>query len=57
MQASGFPRRVVITGLGLICGVGNSAPEVWQNLLAGNITPAQYSTNMKQEYLRLRSSQ
>jgi 3-oxoacyl-[acyl-carrier-protein] synthase II len=32
-QAS--PRRVVITGLGLVCGVGNTAPEVWQQLLAG----------------------
>jgi 3-oxoacyl-[acyl-carrier-protein] synthase II len=29
------PRRVVITGLGLVCGVGNTAPEVWQQLLAG----------------------
>jgi 3-oxoacyl-[acyl-carrier-protein] synthase II len=28
-------RRVVITGLGLVCGVGNTAPEVWKNLLAG----------------------
>jgi len=28
-------RRVVITGLGLICGVGNTAPEVWRQLLAG----------------------
>ena len=28
-------RRVVVTGLGLICGVGKSAPEVWENLLAG----------------------
>ncbi len=28
-------RRVVVTGLGLICGVGNTAPEVWRNLLAG----------------------
>ena len=28
-------RRVVVTGLGLICGVGNTAQEVWQNLLAG----------------------
>ena len=28
-------RRVVVTGLGLICGVGNTAPEVWKNLLAG----------------------
>jgi 3-oxoacyl-[acyl-carrier-protein] synthase II len=29
------PRRVVITGLGLICGVGNTAPEVWRQLVAG----------------------
>jgi 3-oxoacyl-[acyl-carrier-protein] synthase II len=28
-------RRVVITGLGLVCGVGNTAPEVWSGLLAG----------------------
>ncbi len=28
-------RRVVITGLGLICGVGNTASEIWSNLLAG----------------------
>ena len=28
-------RRVVITGLGLVCGVGNTAPEVWQQVLAG----------------------
>jgi 3-oxoacyl-[acyl-carrier-protein] synthase II len=28
-------RRVVVTGLGLICGVGNTVPEVWQGLLAG----------------------
>jgi 3-oxoacyl-[acyl-carrier-protein] synthase II len=28
-------RRVVITGLGLICGVGNTTEEVWQELLAG----------------------
>ena len=28
-------RRVVVTGLGLICGVGNTAPEVWTGLLAG----------------------
>ncbi|MGH9604475.1 MAG: beta-ketoacyl-ACP synthase II [Terracidiphilus sp.] len=28
-------RRVVVTGLGLICGVGNTAPEVWRELLAG----------------------
>jgi len=28
-------RRVVITGLGLVCGVGNTAPEVWGQLIAG----------------------
>ena len=28
-------RRVVITGLGLICPVGNSVAEAWANLLAG----------------------
>ena len=28
-------RRVVVTGIGLICGVGNTTPEVWQGLLAG----------------------
>jgi len=28
-------RRVVVTGLGLVCAVGHTAPEVWNNLLAG----------------------
>jgi len=28
-------RRVVVTGLGLICGVGNSTGDVWKALLAG----------------------
>ena len=28
-------RRVVVTGLGLLCGVGNTAAEVWEGLLAG----------------------
>jgi 3-oxoacyl-[acyl-carrier-protein] synthase II len=28
-------RRVVVTGLGLLCGVGNTAAEVWKGLLAG----------------------
>jgi len=28
-------RRVVVTGLGLICGVGNTTDDVWKALLAG----------------------
>src|SRR5579871_1335678 len=28
-------RRVVVTGLCLICGVGKTVPEVWEGLLAG----------------------
>jgi len=28
-------RRVVVTGIGLICGVGKTVPEVWEGLLAG----------------------
>ncbi len=28
-------RRVVVTGLGLICGVGNSTDVVWKSVLAG----------------------
>ena len=28
-------RRVVVTGIGLICAVGNTAPEAFKNLLAG----------------------
>ena len=28
-------RRVVVTGIGLICGVGKTANEVWSHLLAG----------------------
>ena len=28
-------RRVVVTGIGLICGVGNTTEEIWKNLLAG----------------------
>ncbi len=32
---SNLSRRVVITGLGLVCGVGNTASEVWRQLTAG----------------------
>ena len=28
-------RRVVVTGIGLICAVGNTAPETWENVVAG----------------------
>jgi len=28
-------RRVVVSGLGLVCAVGHTVPEVWDNLLAG----------------------
>ena len=28
-------RRVVVTGIGLICGIGNTAPAVWDSLMAG----------------------
>ena len=28
-------RRVVVTGIGLICGVGNTSAEVWKNIVAG----------------------
>jgi 3-oxoacyl-[acyl-carrier-protein] synthase II len=28
-------RRVVVTGMGLLCGVGNTALQIWEGLLAG----------------------
>ena len=28
-------RRVVVTGIGLICGVGHNVPDTWTALLAG----------------------
>ena len=34
-RGSKLTRRVVVTGLGLICGVGNSTDEVWKGVLAG----------------------
>ena len=50
-------RRVVITGLGLVCGVGNTAPEVWQQLLAGasGMAPIQgFDTTGLSRHLRRR---
>ncbi len=34
-RANNLGRRVVVTGLGLICGVGNTTEDVWKRLLAG----------------------
>jgi 3-oxoacyl-[acyl-carrier-protein] synthase II len=34
-QGNSLGRRVVVTGIGLICGVGNTTGEVWRALLAG----------------------
>ena len=28
-------RRVVVTGIGLICAVGHTSTEVWRNIIAG----------------------
>ena len=39
-----MPRRVVITGLGLICGVGNNSQEVWSNVVAGKSGVAQITS-------------
>jgi 3-oxoacyl-[acyl-carrier-protein] synthase II len=36
-------RRVVVTGIGLICGVGNTTNEVWKSLLAGKSGVARIS--------------
>ncbi len=35
LEETKMPRRVVVTGMGLICGVGNTAPQVWEGLIAG----------------------
>ena len=34
-KENSLARRVAVTGVGLICGVGHNAEEVWQALLAG----------------------
>jgi 3-oxoacyl-[acyl-carrier-protein] synthase II len=35
MPKAEFNRRVVITGLGVVCPIGNNAEDFWSNLLAG----------------------
>src|SRR3984957_6748957 len=35
MSAQPLNRRVVVTGVGLVCGCGIGTEEVWQNLVAG----------------------
>ena len=35
LQQYPWRRRVVVTGIGLVCGVGKTVPEVWEGLLAG----------------------
>ncbi len=50
-------RRVVVTGIGLICGVGHTTEESWKNILAGksgigritHFDPAQYSCQIAGE--------
>ena len=50
-------RRVVVTGVGLICAVGNTSPEVWSNLLAGksgvaritHFDPSQFASQIAAE--------
>src|SRR5271165_6973187 len=34
-KGNSLARRVVVTGVGLICGIGHNSAEVWQALLAG----------------------
>ena len=50
-------RRVVVTGLGTVCPVGNGVPETWQNIVAGKtgvtritrFDPAPYSSQIAGE--------
>src|SRR5690349_11667740 len=35
MEGTPLNRRVVVTGIGLVCGSGNTKEEVWANLKAG----------------------
>ena len=35
-------RRVVVTGLGAVTPLGNSAPEFWTNVTAGTLVSGRY---------------
>jgi 3-oxoacyl-[acyl-carrier-protein] synthase II len=43
-------RRVVITGLGAVCPVGNTVPNAWENLLAGRSGVARITRFDPQSY-------
>src|SRR4051812_31380564 len=43
-------RKVVITGLGALTPVGNSAPETWKNLLAGRSGVARITISDPSDY-------
>jgi 3-oxoacyl-[acyl-carrier-protein] synthase II len=45
-------RRVVVTGIGLICAVGNTREEVWKNLLAGKSGITRITEGIKQGVFR-----
>jgi len=36
LEVTALKRRVVVTGIGLVCGSGRTKEEVWANLLAGH---------------------
>jgi 3-oxoacyl-[acyl-carrier-protein] synthase II len=44
LHRNGKPRRVVITGMGVICPLGNSPAELWEALVAGRSGVASLTT-------------